>query len=213
MDKREAAWPFIRAVSEFIFAEDPPEASDVIFVPGGAEPEPALRAAELYREGFAPFVLPSGRYTKVVGHFAGVREDARSRYPGPYESEWAFLHDVLRSAGVPDAAILREDQATYTWDNAQRSRLVTDGAGIAVRRAILCCKPWHARRALMYYQAAYPEARLIVCPCSQKGENRDDWFLTAEGRARVLGEVARCGSQVGEVFAMMLEQSGTAGKK
>ena len=38
------------------------------------------------------------------------------------------------------------------------------------------------------------------------GFNREDWYLTAEGRAMILGEVRRLGDQVNEVFAMMLEQ-------
>ena len=117
----------------------------------------------------------------------------------------ALAHSLL-DAGVPDAAILREDRATYTWENAQLSRGVTDDMGLTVQRAILCCRSYHARRALLYYQAAFPEAEIRVCPASVPGFNREDWYLTAEGRAMILGEVRRLGDQVNEVFDMMLEQ-------
>ena len=197
---------FVRAVSDFVFVEDAPVPSDVILIPGNSSPVHALRAAELYHQGMARYLVPSGRYTKVVGHFAGVDPAWREKYPGDYETEWAYLRAVLVDAGVPDAAILREDQATYTWENAQLSRKVTDGMGLTVRRAILCCRSYHARRALLYYQAAFPETEIRVCAASVPGFNREDWYLTAEGRAMILGEVRRLGDQVNEVFAMMLEQ-------
>ena len=196
---------YIRAVGEFVFVEDEPGQADVIFVPGASRPEHALRAAELYRAGFAPYVLPSGGFPKTVGRFQGVKEKFRAEYPGAFETEWAFLREVLMRHGVPEEAVLREDRATYTWENAQLSRRVTDGMGLTVRRAILCCKSFHARRALLYYQAAYPETRFLVCPAQLPGYGREDWYLTEKGRAVVMGEVARLGDQVREVFEGMLE--------
>ncbi len=197
---------FIRAVTEFIFVEDAPEPADVIFVPGSRKIENAIRAAELYKAGYAPYVLPSGRFSTVYGRFKGVPERYIADYPDEYETEWSFLRAVLIKHGVPDEAILREDMATYTWENAQFSRDVLKNAGLPCRTAILCCHAFHARRALLYYQAAMPETRFIVCPASTSGYSREDWFLTEKGRARILGEVQRLGSQTNEVFAMMLEE-------
>lgn len=205
-DRACSAAGFIQAVTTFVFAEDEPLPADVIFVPGAARPEHALRAAELYHAGYAPYILPSGRYSKLVGRFAGVKEAFRDAYPQPYETEWDFLRDVLIRQGVPDAAILREDQATYTWENATCSRLATDAMGLQVHTALLCCKPFHARRALLYYQAAYPEAKILACPCRMPGYDRDDWYRTEKGRQMVLGEVSRLGGQIGEVFSMLLEE-------
>lgn len=211
MDRIEGVSPcaegFIRAVSDFIFVEDEPEPSDVIFLPGAAHPEHALRAAELYRQGMAPYVLPSGRYAKVIGRFAGLEESLRGDYPEDYETEWHFLRTVLLRSGVPDSAILKEDQATFTWENAQLSRRVTESMRLPVHRAILCCRSFHARRALLYYQAAFPETRILACPARVPGLSREDWFRTAEGRERILGEVQRLGSQVNEVFEMMVSRA------
>lgn len=205
-DYAPGAEAFIRGVNTFVFLEDKPVRSDIIFVPGNANPCHAIRAAALFRQGYAPWVLPSGRYTKEVGGFMGADPAYQADYPGPYQTEWAFLRAVLLREGVPDAAILREDTATYTWENALRSRAVTDAMGLTVRQAILCCHSFHARRALLYYQAAFPEAAFRVCPASVPGLSREDWHQSAEGRARILGEVRRLGDQVQEVFAMMLEQ-------
>lgn len=197
---------FIRAVTDFIFVEDQPEKVDVILIPGARKVEHAIRAAELYRAGYAPYVLPSGRYGVKLGGFVPLEEPLRSAYPGPFETEWQLHRAVLMAHGVPESAILREDQATYTWENAQFSRNVLRDAGIPCNTAILCCKGYHARRALLYYQAAMPHTRFLVCPAQTPGCTREDWYMSEKGRTRVLGEVARLGSQVNEVFSSMLEE-------
>lgn len=197
---------FIRAVTEFIFVEDQPEKADVILIPGSRKIHHVIHAAELYRAGYAPWVLPSGRYGLKLGKFLPLEEPLRSEYPEEFETEWQLHRAVLMKHGVPDSAILREDMATYTWENAQFSRDVLAAAGIPCRTAILCCKAFHARRALLYYQAAMPETRFIVCPVDTPGCTREDWYKSDKGRSRVLGEVQRLGSQTNEVFAMMLEE-------
>ena len=196
----------VKSITDFIFVEDEPQKSDVIFIPGNSHPEHALRAAELYHQGMAEYLLPSGRYSVVLGHFKDVPESCRQDYPDDYETEWAYLRAVLMKAGVPEHAILREDQATYTWENAQYSRKVCDGMGLEVKQAILCCRAFHARRAMMYYHAAFPDSRILVCSAGLPGESRDDWFTTEKGRRRVMGEVARMGTQVNEVFEMMVAE-------
>ena len=50
---------FLKQIEDFIFIEDKPEKADVIFVPGNGYPQMAEKAAELYRNGFAPKILPS----------------------------------------------------------------------------------------------------------------------------------------------------------
>ncbi len=197
---------FVQAVTDFIFVENLPEQADVIFVPGSRKIENAIRAAELYKAGYAPYVLPSGRFSTVYGRFKGVPEKYAADYPDAYETEWEFFRAVLMKHGVLDSAILREDQATYTWENAQFSRDVLQKQGIPYRKAILCCHAFHARRALLYYSAAMPDTQFIVCPVDTPGYTRHDWYLTEKGRQRVMGEVQRLGSQVYEVFAMMLEE-------
>ena len=197
---------FIDAVTEFIFVEDAPQRADVILIPGSRKIHHVLRAAELYREWYAPWVLPSGCYGQKLGEFIPLPEPLRSEYPGAFETEWQLHRAVLMKHGVPEQAILREEQATYTWENAQFSRDVLQREKIPVRTAILACQDFHARRALLYYQAAMPEVRFLVCPAKTPGCTREDWFRTENGRRRILGEVQRLGGQIGEVFSMMLEE-------
>ena len=185
---------FIKDISEFIFVSDPPENADIIFIPGGSYPELPEHAARLWREGFAPLVLPTGKYSVKHGRFYGVQTKT-DLYRGAYRTEFGFMRDVLLKNGVPDSAILREDRAEYTQQNAVFSRAVTDAAGLAVHRAIIVCKAFHARRCLIYWQLAYPDTAFRVCPVSPDGVTRENWFRTEKGLDRVLGELARCGDQ------------------
>ena len=190
---------FIEQISEFIFAEDEPEKADIIFIPGNGYSQMAEKAAALYGENYASFVLPSGKYSITVGKFGGVLS-GQERYNGNYRTEWDFLKDVLIKNHVPDEVIFKEDQATFTWENARLSREVTDKAGIGIKKALLCCKNYHARRALMYYQRAYPEVEFRVCPCCVDGVTKENWMNSEEGIQSVLGEVQRIVTQ----FSLMM---------
>lgn len=197
---------FYDAISDFIFAENAPQKADVIFVPGGNYPDAAVHAAALYQQGFAPYILPSGKYSISVGKFvlAGETKNTKlctvQKSEKSYETEFDYLHDILVKNGVDEADILKEDQATFTYQNAIFSRQVLEKAGIPVKRAILCCQAFHARRALLYYQEQFPETEFVVCPVVTRGIGRDTWMKTEEGIDTVLGEVERCGSQFHEIL-------------
>lgn len=181
---------FIKDITDFIFVEHEPEKADIIFIPGGDQGAIAVKAAKLYREGYAPWILPSGRFSKPVGHCT---------IPG-YETEWEFLRDILIDQGVPAVAVLEERQATYTYENAIFSRRVTDALGLCIERAILCPQACHARRALLYYEILYPDTEFVVCPTVTRGIGRDNWFLEDGKIDVVLGEMERCGSQFHEIL-------------
>ncbi|MDO5799028.1 MAG: YdcF family protein [Eubacteriales bacterium] len=185
---------FLKEIEDFIFMEDQPEQADIIFVPGNGYPYMAEKAAELYVSGMAPVILPSGKYSISYGKFSGVI-DERKKYNENYETEWEFLKDVLVKNGVPESAVLKEDKATFTWQNALFSKKVTDLAGINVRKAILCCKNYHARRAFMYYQRAYPETEFLICPCSVDEITKETWKETQNGIDEVMAETKRIISQ------------------
>lgn len=198
---------FLNHAEEFIFAENQPEKADIIFVPGNGFPEMAEKAARLYKEGYAPYVLPSGRYSITMGRFVGV-QSKKDVYNEDYETECEFLKSVLMKNGVPKSAILLEDQATFTYENAIFSKQVTDLHKIKVNKAILCCKTYHARRSLMYYQLLYPDAEILVCPACPDGITRENWRDTEAGVEAVTGEIDRIIKQ----FCLMLGDKGCVKK-
>ena len=49
-------------------------------------------------------------------------------------TEWEFLKEVLKKNQVSEEHILREDKATYTYENAIYFRKVTDCLGMEIKR-------------------------------------------------------------------------------
>ncbi len=186
---------YLTDISEFIFLSDQPEHADIIFIPGGSYPELPEHAARLYKEGFAPLILPTGKYSVKRGSFYGVRSKA-DVYNGDYRTECAFITDVLLKNGVAADAILREDRSEYTQQNAFFSREVTDGLGLRIEKAIIVCRSFHARRCYTYWQLAFPDTAFYICPVNTNGITKENWFQTENGVDRVLGELARCGNQM-----------------
>lgn len=190
---------WIDDITRFIFLEDDPKPADILFIPGNGHAEPSEWAAKLYLDGYAPLILPSGRYSITTGAFCG-QQTGNHQYEGRFETEWAFMRTVLMENGVPDSAILREDEATFTYQNAIYSRRRTDQERLTVRRAILSCMPVHARRAKMYYQTLFPETELLICPAPGASITRENWMHEPDGIDAVLGELTRCGSQFHDIL-------------
>lgn len=185
--------------TDFIFTENRPEPADIIFVPGGPYGEIAENAAGLYHEGYAPRILVSGRYSITDGHFTGVKSP--SVYAeNTYHTECEFLTDVLLKNGVPASAILQDEKATFTFQNAINAKAVTDRLGLSVQTAIISCQAYHAKRCLLYFQLLYPDTRLLVCPAVTRGVSRTNWQDDPEKIDLVLGEVRRCGSQFSDIL-------------
>lgn len=194
---------WIGDLTRFIFLEDEPQPADILFIPGNGHAEPSELAAKLYLEGYAPRILPSGRYAIGSGGFVGQKSGAKE-YSGSFDTEWAFMRHILLENGVPENAILCEDEATYTYQNAIYSRRRTDSEQLTIRRAIICCMPMHARRAKMYYETLYPDAKLFVCPAPGTPITKDNWMLEPDGIDQVLGEVERCGSQFHDILKELM---------
>ena len=185
----------IKDISDFIFIEDSLEPADIIFLPGGAHSEVPEKGAEVYRGGYAPIVMPSGKYAINTGAFAGVASKA-DVYCGEYETECDFYKDVLMKNGVPEEAIVCEARSTFTKMNAVNSRKLTDKMGLEIKKAIICCKSFHARRCLMYYSYAYPETEFIICPTDVQGIEKDTWHLDPLATKRVMSELRKAGGQL-----------------
>lgn len=190
---------FFDALTDFIFVEQKPQPSDIIFVPGGPCGEIAIHAARLYQQGLAPNILVSGRHSILTQAFPGPSSPP-SYQNRSYRTECDFLCDVLQDQGVPREAILREDQASYTYENAIYSRRLTEKLGLSVSSAILSCQAYHARRALLYFQLLFPDTIFYVSPAVTQGISRDNWFLDEGKIDLVLGEVERCGKQFHEIL-------------
>lgn len=189
---------FLNYFTDYIFVKDEPQKADVIFVPGNGYPQMAAHAAELWKEGFAPYVLPS-EDTVLCSGISPVYRILRSSTAGTMKPSGSFCGRYCRKTACRRKRFCAEDKATYTYENALRSREVTDAAGIEVKKAILCCRNLHARRCILYYQLVYPETEFFVCP-SDIEFTRENWHTKGEWIDQVLGEMERCGGQFHKIL-------------
>ncbi|MEA4964039.1 YdcF family protein [Lutispora sp.] len=169
------------SISDFIFMEDDIEPADVILIPGGSHKQLIESAAKLYHDGFAPYILPSG------GSNVKLPE---------YNSEWEFLYKNAIELGVPKEAILKEDKASHTFENAQFSLSLLREKGIDVKKVILVCKNFHSRRAYLTYATIFPSnIKIMVYPVVDgKDITKNNWLLD-EGKIHiVMSEVVKIGS-------------------
>lgn len=187
-------------IGEFIFVADPPTPADAIMIPGGSFPETAEHAAELFKQGLAPIIIPSGKYSFKVARFPGPRSKA-GIYNRDYAGESAFLRHVLEINGVPSSAIIEDPLAIHTMDNAWKTADIIRDQGLDIHSAIIVSKPFHARRCLLCYELAMPDIRFTCSPFTDNILNKETWLKTPEGRKRILGELQICGEQFHDTIA------------
>ena len=169
----------IAAIGRYLTQDDPPQMADVICVPGCPYEEPMERAIALWKDGAAPLLLPSGNRWML------------DRADGP-TTEWQRMAGAALAAGVPAHAILREDRATHTLDNARLSQKVLAEAGVPVWTVLVCCRDFHARRCRKAYERCFPGVRVVVCTVAAGGLGAADWFRSGAGWLLAVRELIKC---------------------
>lgn len=111
----------------------------------------AEHAAKLYQQGLARYVLFSGgegRFTQ------GLFE----------KSEAETFADVAKAAGVPEAAILLETNASNSGENVRFSEQLMRDNGLMFDSFILVQKPFMERRALATFEKQWlsPYSQVLV---------------------------------------------------
>lgn len=141
----------LRPIWNFLAVEDQPESSDIIFVFGGLDLTVPARAAHLYLNGFAPSIIVSGKAGPLTQHVFA-------------QPEAYIFRDEMIKLGVPQEAIITEDQAANTLENVLLGMRVLEGLKISVKKALLVAKPFLMRRCFATFQKQYPSINLICCP-------------------------------------------------
>ena len=102
---------FLKDMTDFIFVSDQPQEADIIFIPGGSYGAICCTAANLWQRNFAPYILPSGRYSKLSGKFSGPSEEdfllpfTKDTAKMAFSTEYDYFHALLHQAGIPENAI------------------------------------------------------------------------------------------------------------
>ncbi len=169
-----------KAITDFIFLEDQPQKADIILIPGGSKPQLMERACSLFFDGYSSLLLPSGGKNKALVN---------------YETEWDYFFEIAKKMSIPEEVVLKEDKATNTYENALYSKRIIEDKGILIKKALLVCKAFHARRALLTYQTWFMnDIEYIICPIvDDRGISRDNWYLDQNKIVKVMSEVEKVG--------------------
>lgn len=185
-------YPF-DCISDLVFVDKHVESADVILVPGSSRPQAIIKAAELYHMGLAAYILPSGGLNNRLEQ---------------HTSEWEFLKQEAVNHGVPEEAILREDMARNTFENARFSLKVLQNNNITFNKVILVCKQYHSRRAILTYQIVFPkDVTFFVYPVPDyRGIQKDNWYMKEEWIRIVMGEVVKIGEYFDKEITNIVEK-------
>jgi uncharacterized SAM-binding protein YcdF (DUF218 family) len=110
----------------------------------------AERAAQLFLEGWAPWLVFSG----------GLGTITRTLWREPEAERFAQL---AVGRGVPADRILTERESTNTGENVRFTRRLLEHRGLGqLRRFIVVQKPYMERRAYATFRKVWPEAEVVV---------------------------------------------------
>ncbi len=199
----------IKSITDFIFVSDEPQRADAIMVVGGSFPEAAELAADLWKKSYAPYIFIGGGVSIKTGKFPGPKTK-RNIYCGNYKTEYDFYRDILIKNGVDDSAIFGENRSSYTKQNAAFAKIAVDENCVSIKKAILICKSFHARRCLMFYQLYFPDVNFFVVTFDGFGISKENWYKNEYSIKRVIGELKRCAEQLSADEIKALSNSKTS---
>lgn len=137
----------VQTLWDYMHMDMKPEPSDLIVGFGCYNEEIALRAAQLYHQGYAPKLLFTG----------GLGRNTKQMWT---ETEADRFARIAVSAGVPEEAILIENQSSNTAENILFTKRML--AGQPIRQIIGIHKPFMERRLHAAMGVYWPELRCIV---------------------------------------------------
>lgn len=139
---------------DYLCLHQTPQKADCIVGFGCYNEDVARRAAQLWLEGFAPYILFTGalgRNTRFMWTDSEARRFAR----------------VALAEGVPEEAILLEERATNSGENLIYARKLLQERNIPARRIIGVQKPYMERRLYAAFPVYWPEAEVTVTSWQQ----------------------------------------------
>jgi hypothetical protein len=157
--------PLLRLAGGFWIVDDGPAYSDAIVILGDDNygGDRAAKAAELFKAGWAPRVVASGRFLRPYASITDLEE-----------------HD-LKSDGVPEQAIVRfQHHAGNTKEEAEALRELIRQQGW--KRILLVTSNYHTRRARYICERTFPAGTVLrTVPAGDSEYDSDDWWQTRRG--------------------------------
>ncbi|WP_209304963.1 MULTISPECIES: YdcF family protein [unclassified Gemella] len=111
------------------------ERADFILAMGSHDTRTAYKAAQLYRKGRADFIICTGGYGKITKNLWN-------------KTEAEIFAEICIKEGVSSDKIIIENKASNSGDNFQFSKKIFEEKSIVVKKGIIVCKNYLARRAI-----------------------------------------------------------------
>ncbi len=153
--------------------------ADCILALGSHDVRVAERAAELYLQGFAPWLICAGGLGRLT---EGVWD----------RPEGDIFADAAMRLGVPADRILIENRSTNTGENFVRVGELLRARGLDPRTVIVVQKPYMERRAYATAKRHWPDREILVTSPQYGFEEYPTAEITAEQIVHIMvGDLQR----------------------
>lgn len=183
-----------KTVWDFMQLRQQPRPADVIIALGSHDLRVAEYAAELFKQGLAPWLLCSG----------GFGRSTKDRFK---KTEAELFAETAAKAGVPLSNIIMETRSANTGQNAEFSRALLQKMGIQVRTAVLVHKPYMERRTFATFRKVWPELDFTVTSPNIEYQDypnaeidKDEFLHTMVGDFQRLTKYAEASFQIPQVI-------------
>ena len=139
---------------DYLVLNQEPKEADCIVGFGCYNEDIPLRCAQLYRDGFAPWVLFTG----------GLGRNTAQMWT---ESEAARFGAIAKDAGVPEEALLLECKSTNTAENIAFTRDLLRERGLEIHSILGVHKPYMERRIYAAWKNYWPQMPFAVTSYQQ----------------------------------------------
>lgn len=138
----------VKTIWDFMHMGQEPERSDVIVGFGCYDEDIPKRCAELYHQGYAPYVCFSG----------GLGRNTSGIWS---KSEAERFAAVAIAEGVPENRIILEDKSTNSAENLLFTPKILAEHGIRAEKIIAVHKPYMEKRLWAAMQVYWPDVRAV----------------------------------------------------
>lgn len=166
---------WLEAIARFLIVEDELSKADVIVVLGGGGKERINHAAGLYKSGYSKRIIMTGKEQRIPG-FTGTWAD--------------FAKQEALLLGIPEEAIILEEMATDTDENAEYAMEII--ADRAFESAIVVSSPYHMRRSRMIFRKIFEDQAVTLkfssVPVEDSNFQVKGWWKRRNDLRRVVWE-------------------------
>lgn len=147
--KQEEVDKLAKKIWDYMRIDEKLEKADCILVLGTHDTRIAERGAQLFLEGWAPWIIFSGGYGKLTSSVFDKTEAEK-------------FAEVAAGMGVPKEKILIETQSDNTGGNILLTKKMLEDKRIPHKKIIVVDKPYKTRRTSAAMRKLWPEQKFII---------------------------------------------------